>query len=298
MANRTNKIIDSDEISRSGEIFDGDGISSNDGISGGARGMLVDSHCHLHDREFYTETEALNCLSKASAVNVKKIICIGTNHDDSMAARSFAEKRPLVDPGDGIDSVRVYWTYGIHPEYASEMGQMSHLLDGINFDTGMPPIAIGEVGLDYHYEGYDRTAQIKLFERMLQLALDNELPLSFHVREAFDDFFPVVANFPGVRGVIHSFSDNKKNLRRILEKTDFYVGVNGMATYSTLPTSPLDRILLETDAPFLAPVPYKGSKNDPSHIPDIAKWLSSKLDIELTEVERVTTRNCEKLFNL
>ena len=154
------------------------------------------------------------------------------------------------------------------------------------------------MGLDHHYDGYDRTAQIKLFEEMLQLATDNNLPVSFHVREAFDVFFPVVANFPKVSGVVHSFSDNKKNLKRILNETDFYVGVNGMATYSTLPTPPIERILLETDAPFLTPKPFRGIINEPAYVPAIAEWLAAKLGLDYQIIERETTKNAEELFNI
>ena len=158
------------------------------------------------------------------------------------------------------------------------------------------PVAIGEVGLDYHYEEYARDAQIRLFEQMLQLAVDNDLPVSFHVREAFPDFFAVVGNFPSVKGVVHSFTDSKKVLKRILNETEFYIGVNGLATYSTLPLPPLERILLETDAPFLAPVPHRGEKNEPALIPDIALWLSEKSGVSFDEVERITTENFTKLF--
>ncbi len=149
-------------------------------------------------------------------------------------------------------------------------------------DKQVLPVAIGEVGLDYHYTGYDRAAQIRLFEQMLQLAVDNDLPVSFHVREAFDDFFPVVGNFPAVRGVVHSFTDSKKILKRILTETDFYVGVNGLATYSTLPTPPLERILLETDAPFLTPVPFRGIINEPAYVSAVARWLGTRLGLEYT----------------
>ncbi len=159
-------------------------------------------------------------------------------------------------------------------------------------------VAIGEVGLDYHYEGYNREAQIKLFEQMLQLAVDNDLPVSFHVREAFADFFAVVSNFPNIRGVVHSFTDSKKVLKRILNETDFYVGVNGLATYSTLPTPPLERTLLETDAPFLAPVPHRGETNEPSYIREIADWLSDKLGQDFNTIEKVTTKNAHDLFGL
>ena len=267
--------------------------------------MLIDTHCHLHDREFFSEEQAGEMLARAHEKGIRKIICIGTSHEDSLNARDFAAAHD-----------DVYWTYGIHPERAKEASENvfsrpapSHPSlrgsgalklpvgrNGLEKTFSEVPIAIGEVGLDYHYDGYDREAQIKLFEQMLQLAQDNDLPVSFHVREAFLDFFPVVANFPKIRGVVHSFSDNKKNLKRILTETDFYIGVNGMATYSTLPTPPLDRILLETDAPFLTPVPFRGIINECGYIFEIAQWLSSKLAVDFSEIERETTKNAEKLF--
>lgn len=242
---------------------------------------LIDTHCHLHDREFFTKIQAKEMLAHAQEKNVRKIICIGTSHDDSLAAAKFAA---------GHDDV--YWTYGIHPEFA--VGPVSEKLD-IRSNT---PVAIGEVGLDYHYDGYDRQAQIRLFEQMLQLAVDNDLPLSFHVREAFDDFFPIVANFPGARGVVHSFTDSKKTLKRILSETDFYVGVNGLATYSTLPTPPLDRILLETDAPFLTPKPFRGIINEPAYVSAVALWLATKLGLDHKIIEEETTKNANQLFKL
>lgn len=237
--------------------------------------MLIDSHCHLHDRQFFSAEEAEKCIVRAHEAGVEKIVCIGTDPEDSLVARDFAAAHE-----------NVYWTYGIHPENA---GRKWHF-EG-------RPVAIGEVGLDYHYEGYDREAQIRLFEQMLQLAVDNDLPVSFHIREAFADFFPVVENFPSVRGVVHSFTDSKKVLKRILNETEFYIGVNGLATYSTLPTPPLERTLLETDAPFLAPIPHRGGTNEPAYTADIAKWLAEKLEISVDEVTDRTTYNCKKLFS-
>ena len=244
--------------------------------------MLIDSHCHLHDREFFTAIEAENEITHAKNRGVEKIICIGTSHEDSLKAREFA-----------LNHNNIWWTYGIHPESAGRDTAVESL-DGIKDKL----VAIGEVGLDYHYEGYKKEAQIKLLEQMLQLAKDNDLPLSFHVREAFDDFFGVIKNFPDARGVVHSFTDSKKNLNYILEKTPFYIGVNGLATYSTLPTPPLDRILLETDAPFLAPVPHRGETNTPAFIPDIAMWLAAKLGTTWADVAEKTTANTEALFRI
>lgn len=238
---------------------------------------LIDSHCHLHDRQFFTEEQAEEMLKRAYDNNVRKIVCIGTDPEDSLAASEFAMNY------DGV-----YWTYGVHP---SEVKKNRNL-----FESNDKLVAIGEVGLDYHYEGYSRDAQIRLFEEMLQLAYDKDLPVSFHIREAFDDFFPVVANFPNVRGVVHSFSDNKKNLKRILNETEFFVGVNGMATYSTLPTPPLERTLLETDAPFLAPVPFRGTINESAYVRNIAEWLAAKLGVSFETIEKETTKNATRLF--
>ena len=124
------------------------------------------------------------------------------------------------------------------------------------------------------------------------------MPVSFHIREAYADFFPVVANFPKVRGVVHSFTDSKKTLKRILNETEFFVGVNGLATYSTLPTPPLERILLETDAPFLTPEPFRGIINEPAYVREIAQWLATKLGLEFKIIEKETTENARKLFRI
>lgn len=244
---------------------------------------LIDSHCHLHDREFFSAEEAETMIKKAHEAGIEKIICIGTSHEDSLAACDFANKHH-----------NVYWTYGIHPNDTNRKPDLKTPFQNIP----KLPIAIGEVGLDYHYENYDKEAQIRLFEEILQLATENDLPVSFHVREAFPDFFAVIANFPKVKGVVHSFTDSKKVLKRILSETDFYVGVNGLATYSTLPTPPIERILLETDAPFLAPIPYRGKTNQPAYIYEIATWLSKKLELPFDKIKEITTKNAESLFKL
>jgi TatD DNase family protein len=241
--------------------------------------VLIDTHCHLHDRDFFTEAQAEEMLKRAKEKGVEKIICIGTHPEDSIAAKNFAAKHE-----------NVYWTYGVHPSEKNTKDL---------FEKDDKLVAIGEVGLDYHYDDApSREEQIKLFEEMLQLASDNDLPVSFHVREAFDDFFEIIKKFPKVKGVVHSFSDSKKNLKKILENTDFYIGVNGLATYSTLPTPPLDRIVLETDAPFLTPTPFRGIINESGYVREIAEWLALKLDVSFDQVERETTKNAEKIFKI
>ncbi len=238
---------------------------------------LVDTHCHLQDRQFFSADEAEEMLRHAHENGVEKIICIGTDPLDSLVARDFAATH------EGV-----YWTYGVHPE--------EWMKNNSKFSRDEKLVAIGEVGLDYHTDGYEREAQIKLFEEMLQLASDNHLPVSFHVREAYSDFFAIVKNFPDVRGVVHCFTDSKKNMKRILNETDFYVGMNGIMTYSTLALPPLERVLLETDAPFLAPVPFRGEKNEPAFIYNIAEWASTQYGKSFELVQHETTKNAENLF--
>lgn len=251
----------------------------------GERTYLIDSHCHLHDQEFFAPAAQLSALDHAKLSGVDKMICIGTDHQDSLAAQKF-----VADHQD----YQLFWSYGIHP---SEWQTDRTSVDFKNQTN--PPIAIGEVGLDYHYGSADREQQIKLFEEMLHLAISQNLPLIFHVREAFDDFFAILGNFSvaNLRGVVHSFTDNKKNLKKSLDK-GFYIGVNGLATYSTLPLPPLDRILLETDAPFLAPIPFRGETNEPSYVRHVAVWLAEKLQLDLNSVINQTTKNSETLFGI
>ena len=244
---------------------------------------LIDSHCHLHDLDFYTPEEQSQALLACTERQIEKLICIGTDHEDSFKAAEFAAQNPT----------KLFWSYGIHPN------EFDKPRKDVQFEHNNRPVAIGEVGLDYHYGENDKLDQARLLEEMLDLAIREELPLIFHVREAFDDFFAILDNFSTakIRGVVHSFSDNKKNLKKSLER-DFYIGVNGLATYSTLPMPPIERILLETDAPFLSPVPLRGQTNQPVNVHYVAKWLSEKLGLDFEEVAKITTENSETIFNL
>lgn len=276
--------------------------------------MLIDTHCHLHDPEWFTPDEQRNFLRQAHANTVEKIICIGTNHEDSCKARDFASQHD-----------DVYWTYGIHPEFASSRADFRDIFasvsklfaangerakqevpittgnDAAGFEQGkkfrQDPVAIGEIGLDYHYESYSRVYQIKLFEQMLQLALDYNLPVSLHIREAFEDAFAVLDNFPQIRGVVHSFTGSKRHLKQALER-NFYIGVNGLCTYTTNPLPPIDRMILETDAPFLTPTPHRQEKNGPQYVKIIAEYLAETLQLPIEQIAETTTQNAEALFSL
>ncbi len=238
---------------------------------------LIDSHCHIHNTEDFQSTPE-EIIARAQCNNVLQMIVIGTSHADSLRARDFAAKYE-----------NVFWSYGIHPSEASSFRSDSFAIEGA--------VAVGEVGLDYHYQPYDRQAQIKLFEEMISLAKKYDLPLIFHIREAFDDFFPIVDNQHITRAVVHSFSDNRENLEESLNR-GFYIGVNGLATFADIPLPPLERTLLETDAPYLTPVPNRGKINESGYIKDIANYLAIKMGVSCDKVAEVTTKNARELFQL
>lgn len=256
---------------------------------------LIDTHCHLHDQEFFTPTQAVEFLQNAKAAGVQQIICIGTDPEDSEAACQFS-----------LAHENVFWTYGIHPEHAGKIQAeiiekwCKNLQNQSSSQPSQPRqglVAIGEIGLDYHYEGYSREAQIRLFEQMLQLATDLQLPVSLHIREAYDDAWAVLDNFPGLIGVVHSFTGSKRDLRAALER-GFTIGVNGLVTYTTPPLPPLDKMVLETDAPFLTPVPFRGTINQSAYIREIAEYLAEKMGVAEVIIAEQTTKNARQLFHL
>lgn len=272
--------------------------------------MLVDTHCHLHDPEWFTPEQAKNALLDAAKREIRQIICIGTYPEDSLNARDFAAAHQ-----------NIYWTFGIHPEFADKYGsgddgvlaalavielastggRGSESLDEesvpLTDKVAQTPIAIGEIGLDYHYDSSSRKSQIHLFEQMLQLAKDLSLPVSLHVREAFFDLWPVLDNFPKIRGVVHSFTGSKRDLAEALRR-EFYIGVNGLITYTTTPLPPLEKMLLETDAPFLTPYHNRDTMNVPGNVREIAAFLSGKMGVAETIIAEQTTHNATQLFGI
>ncbi len=269
--------------------------------------MLIDTHCHVHSEDYPLPAEEV--LRNARAAEVEKMICIGTDLEDSRRAVEFAERH------EGV-----WATVGIHPEYASRSdssvsarGLRDVFSEGRGGNDNGKIVAIGEVGLDYHYEPFDRKAQIRLFEEMLQLAVDVDLPVVFHVREALLDFWPVVDNFMRggdvkLRGVMHGFSERSGKASEYVEmglERGFYFSLNGIATFSkdrdqmaAFQRIPLERLMLETDAPYLAPPPYRGKPNQPVYVREIAKFLAREREVSLEELARKTAKNAEKLFGI
>ncbi len=248
---------------------------------------LIDSHCHVSDADF--PLDQMETLASARASGVDKIIVIGTDEADSISALDFAQKNS-----------GVWASVGVHPHEAKK---------GINFlrelDFNQPKlVAIGEIGLDYHYDHSPHDVQKRVLREQIELALGHNLPIIFHVREAFTDFWPIVGDYDIKRAVVHSYSDNLANLEEILAN-DWYVGINGLVTFTknkeqiaAFRQAPLERILLETDAPYLAPKPKRGEVNQPAFVSYVAEFLAQERGVSPEYVATVTSANVESLFSI
>lgn len=248
--------------------------------------MLVDTHCHIHEPSYSLDSDEV--LARAQSVRVEKFICVGTNELSSRQAVEFAAGRH-----------GVFASIGVHPHDTKEgWGEVEKLA------AAGPEklVAVGEIGLDYFYTHSPRETQIRALEEQLNIAQKHNLPVIFHVREAFDDFWPIFDNFSGLRGVLHSFTDNEKNMEAGL-KRGLHIGVNGISTFTKdqmqqqmFARIPLERMLLETDAPFLTPAPFRGTINEPAYIRRIAEYHAEGRGLSFDEVAAVTTANALALF--
>lgn len=246
--------------------------------------MFVDTHCHIHEPSYNNANEALE---RAHAAGVETLICVGTDNRTSREARDFANSRS-----------NVFFSIGVHPHDAK-----NGYSDIIAIAKDLPDklVAIGEIGLDYFYNNSPRDVQIGAFEAQLQLAKDYNLPVIFHVREAFDDFWPIFNNFSGLKGVLHSFTDTTENMQKAVSE-GLYIGVNGISTFARDKQAmwdaiPLERMLLETDAPFLTPTPYRGKVNEPAFVRNVAEYHATRRGVELEHLARATSANAQTLFS-
>lgn len=268
--------------------------------------MLVDTHCHIHElkeeltpvydkwREDGVARDPDEVIERAHERGVNKLLCIGTSVEDSELATRFVAGR------EGT-----WAAVGIHPHeterYLGDKRSLSMFRELVGRDK---VVAVGECGLDYFYGHSSREAQIELLKLQIELALEHNLPLSFHVREAFDDFWPIFESYRGIRGVLHSFTDSQANLERALGH-GLYIGMNGIATFTKSEDQlamyraiPDDRLLLETDAPFLTPTPFRGKICEPYHIFVIAEFAAKLRGTDLDDLAARTTANASALFGI
>ena len=249
--------------------------------------MLVDAHCHLGDGAFDADRDAV--LTRARAAGVGHVVVIGTSLDDSARAAGLAERRP------GLSA-----TAGVHPHEADSWStDADERLRSLLARPGV--VAVGETGLDYHYDHAARPAQRRAFEAQVALAAETRKPVVVHARDADAD---VAAVLEGARAtvVLHSFSSGPQVFDAGM-KIGAYFSFSGMVTFKNwtladrVAACPLERLLVETDAPYLAPVPHRGRRNEPAFVVHTAAMLAELKGVSAETLADATTANFFRLFS-
>lgn len=254
--------------------------------------MFTDTHSHVHFADSFPDLAEV--LQRSADAGVERVINVGVDPASSREALRLAKR--------STGPVALYATAGLHPH---EAAQGDPALDLIH-DMAEDVVAIGECGLDYYKNHASKADQDYALRAQLDIALEHNLPVVFHVRDAWDDFFAVLEDYPKIRGVIHSFTGGVAHVERALQHPGaLYFGLNGIMTFTTDDDQlqagraiPADRLLLETDCPYLTPVPHRGKRNEPSYVPLIAEFIARLRGVEVADLAKLTTDNAEKLFAL
>jgi TatD DNase family protein len=253
---------------------------------------VIDSHCHVHDAKYDDDRDAM--IARARGAGIEQMIAVGCDMADTQRA---------------IDAARTYELYasaGIHPHEAQDAPEdlaaaFSPFLDERRV------VAIGETGLDYYYDHSPRDTQAHVLRAQIAIARDAGLPLIFHQRDAFDDFIAILREEwrPGMRGVIHCFTGDTAQARTFVDEFGLKLGIGGVVTFKTAQTLRdavqavgLEPLILETDAPYLAPVPMRGKRNEPAYMTYTADAIADLLERPRDEIIATTQRTTRALFNL
>jgi len=251
---------------------------------------IIETHCHLD----YLEDKALDVvLADAAAVNVEKIVTIAVSPSNLSKVRDLTRH------------ANIWGTQGIHPHEAEEFTDATAaeiLANGKNDKI----VAIGEIGLDYYYDHADRNIQKKVFERQLEIAVELDQPIVVHTREADEDTQAILKNFSGHlkrKGVIHSFTSGLSLAEYCLSE-GFMLGFNGIITFNraenvreVLGATPMEQMVVETDAPYLTPVPFRGKPNEPKYLPFIIEKIAEVKEVSVEQVLAQTYENANRLFS-
>ena len=253
--------------------------------------MLFDTHAHMNDPAFDEDREEMILGLKERGTDF--VMNVGCCLDSSKDCITLAETYD-----------HIYCSVGSHPDHADEVNE--EVLDQYRQMVAQHPKikAIGEIGLDYYYEDIPREIQQKAFRMQMALAKEVDLPVIIHEREAHDDGMRIVKEFPGVTGVFHCYSGSAEMARQLVD-LGWYIGFTGVLTFKnarkaveTAASIPLDRIVLETDCPYMAPVPFRGKRNHPGYLYRMAEALAEIRGISTEEVHQITTENGKRLYRI
>ena len=257
-----------------------------------------DSHAHYYDERFESECEGSvdELIGALLSDSVSYIVNVGTMPSTSRLAIEQAKKFQ-----------NMYSTVGIHPgdtRFLSDLDSELAECESMLRDPASKCVCLGEIGLGYHYDGTDKEKQMRYFRAQMELARSLDIPISIHDREAHGDCFDVICRHPGVRGVFHSYSGSAE-MARDLVRRGWYVSFSGVITFQNAPkvreaaaAVPLDRLLIETDAPYLTPVPHRGELNHSGMMQYTAAALAAVKELPTDEIVRITAENARALFQI
>ena len=253
--------------------------------------MLFDTHVHMNDPAFDADRDEL--IASFPEKGVALAMNVGCSLNSSYDAIALAEKFP-----------HIYAAVGTHPDAANEVNE--EVIETYRKLCKLHPKvkAIGEIGLDYYYEDIPRDIQKKAFAMQLELARELDLPVVVHERDAHDDGMTMIKQFPTVKGVFHCYSGSAEMARQLV-KLGWYIGFTGVLTFKnarkaveTAKAIPLDRIVIETDCPFMSPEPFRGKRNDPTRVYRMAEALAQIRGISVEEAEAATFENGKRLYRI
>lgn len=257
---------------------------------------LFDSHTHIYGEEFDEDRSEL--MQRAKEACVTKMIMPATEEDSILRAIEFNHLYPK----------ETRMAFGLHPEsvdkeYRSQLQRIYHYLQEYQSDSAL--VAIGEIGLDFYWDDTFIKEQVEALYTQLEWAIEYQLPVVLHTRKAHKEMLVAIKEFQrkGLRGVFHSFTGCQDELNELLQLDSFFIGINGIVTFKKslelrqlLHTIPLDRLLLETDAPYLAPTPKRGKRNEPAFVKYTAELIAQELKLSLPTIAEITYQNASNLF--
>ena len=264
--------------------------------------MLIDSHAHLTDRKLMSDLR--NVLARAAEAELEAIITVGADPGDCRSVARLVEEVPRKAAGAGADWPEVFGTVGVHPHDAKVV--TDEVLSEIAELAGAERIvAIGEIGLDFYRDLSPRDRQEMAFVQQIDLAREIGLPLVVHSRDAHDRTLEILEReAAGLPGVMHCFSGDRRIARRVLD-LGMYIGIAGPVTYpnadrlrEVVEQVPLDRLMVETDCPYLTPQKYRGERNEPAYVMYVAEAVARTKGLSFDELARATTENARRLFGL
>ena len=255
--------------------------------------MFIDSHAHIDGHEFDADREEV--IQRTHAADVSTILNVGTGDPHSNAFERAVEL--------GKTHESIYTAIGTHPHDArlyddAAEATIKHLINNEHV------IAWGEIGLDFHYDNSPRDVQVEVFKRQLRAARECDLPVVIHTREAETETIEILRNEYDGSGVFHCFSGSMNLAQRAIE-IGFMISFSGIVTFkkadelrAVAKQVPLDRLLIETDCPYLTPIPYRGKRNEPAYVVEVARCLATLHDVNIKDMARITTENFNRFFGL